>query len=119
MISVVTDEVGVVVSEVENHGGSNNLAELIAVEHALEYAIGKGAKEVHIITDSQNNLRWIKRNDAELKAQKCIRKMNDGEWYQAIKNRITLMQHEIKATFEWCPREDNVAGHYIEEKTGL
>jgi len=119
MVSVVTDSVGSVISEVENHGGSNQLAEFIAIEHAIEYALTKKWKKVLIITDSRTAIIWSERNDAEKLKPKKLAKMNDPEWYQAVKGRVDDLSRFVDITFEWCPRSESLAGHYIEERYGL
>jgi ribonuclease HI len=119
MVSVVTDSAGSVISEVENHGGSNQLAEFIAIEHAIEEALKSKWKKVLIITDSRTAIIWADRDDAEKLKPKKLAKMNDPEWYQAVKGRVDDLRRFIDVTFEWCPRSESLAGHYIEERYGL
>ena len=59
MVSVVTKKDGTVVVEEHNEGGSNNIAELIAVKEALKYCLSVGKDSAKIITDSKNNLSWV------------------------------------------------------------
>ena len=115
MISVVTDENGKLLVDKSNHGGSNNIAEFIALEDAIDYALRNKKKKVKIITDSTNNLAWFNRDDAQRKAQKAILRLDDPEWYQAIKGRIEQLKKYIEVDLEWIGREDNLAGKYIEE----
>ncbi len=118
MVSVVADAKGKIVDEIQNHGGSNSLAELIAVEHAIDYALAKRQKRVHIISDSMTAISQFNK-DESARNPKTLRKMNDPEWYQAIKGRIDDLKRFIDVKIEWQSRENNLAGHYIEEKYGL
>lgn len=119
MISIVTDETGKVLVDKNNHGGSNNIAEFIALEDAIDYALKNKQKKVRIITDSQNNISWFNRDDSKHKSQKAIKRLNDPEWYQAIKERIDLLKQYIDIELEWVGREENLAGQYIENRYSL
>jgi ribonuclease HI len=111
MISVVADQFGKVLSEEKNNGGSNNIAEFIALKNAIKYAIEQGWKEVEIITDSMNNTHWFKK----LKQGK----QNDFAWVKKIKDEIDILKQKIEIDLIWRPREENRAGHYIEEQYNL
>jgi len=115
MVSVVSNECGDIVAEVNTHGGSNNLAELIAVEYALDYALQSRASSLHIISDSRTAISQFHKDESK-RNLKSIRKMNDYEQYIGIKRRIDRMKLYLDVEIEWRPREDNLAGHYIEEK---
>jgi ribonuclease HI len=118
MIAVVSDSKGKILSDVSNHGGSNNIAELMAMEHALDIALKMKLKKLHIISDSRCAISQFKKDESKRNA-KSIRKMNDYEWYQAIKGRIDRLKQYIDVTLEWQGRDSNLAGHYIENKYGL
>ena len=107
MISVVTDDGGTVLTDIEGFGGSNNIAELIALREAIIWAIKNKLDEVQIISDSKNTLAWY-RNGVKNK------KINDYQRTVAILEEIKTLRKLIKIDLRWLPREDNLAGHYIE-----
>jgi len=101
----VTEANGTVVVEGSESGGSNNIAELIAVREALKWAKSQGWLEADIRTDSRNNLSWAKGSTPG-------KKIND-------RARVLEIQREIKAldfpfSLTWVPREDNIAGQHLE-----
>ena len=112
MIAVVTDEGGNVIIEKFQDGGSNNIAELLAVKEALMWCFNSGIKNVEIITDSQNNISWVWN-------KKVGKKINDRETVMNLKNTIDVLLKDIKLTLTWKPREENWAGIYIENKYQL
>ena len=98
-------------------GGSNNIAELIAIESGLKIAIGLSYQEVLIKSDSSTALAWVKAD--EIKSHK----INDPELTKKIHNLIKdkwipMIQ---KVEFELVPREKNLAGIKLDElsKTNL
>lgn len=113
MVSVVTDEAGVVLSESFAVGGSNNIAELIAVRDAIRWCGMKGIHEAHVMTDSQNNLSWTF-------GTKVGKDINDRQTVLAIKSEITAaFVAGFDLVLTWVPRENNLAGHYIERVHAL
>jgi ribonuclease HI len=112
MIAVVTDEGGNVIIEKFQDGGSNNIAELLAVKEALMWCFNSGIKNVEIITDSQNNISWVWN-------KKVGKKINDQETVMNLKNTIDVLLKDIKLTLTWKPREENWAGIHIENKYHL
>ena len=112
MVMVVTDLCGNVLIEKEEDGGSNNIAELIAVREALNWCIKNGYKEVEIITDSKNTMSWVWN-------KKVGKKINDRERVMDIKSVIDEYLKEIKLSLQWKPREENWAGIHIENKYSL
>ena len=113
MVSVVTDETGAVLSETLTVGGSNNIAELIAVRDAIRWCGVKGIRRAHVMTDSKNNLSWT----FGTKVGKAI---NDRETVLSLKAEITkAFVAGFDLTLTWVPREDNRAGHYIERVYAL
>jgi ribonuclease HI len=58
MIAVVSDRTGAVLVERWQNGGSNNIAELWAVNEALKRAKDHEWNAVEVRTDSRNNFAW-------------------------------------------------------------
>lgn len=111
MVSVVSDEQNNILSEEKNDGGSNNIAELIAVRNALSYCFKEGFLDVEIRTDSRNNFAWI--------YGRVGKKLVDRDRVFEIKKEIAYLIKRVKLKLVWIPREENIAGHYIEEKYSL
>jgi ribonuclease HI len=59
MSVAVVDDRGEVLVLKEEWGGSNNIAEFLAVKEALIWAKQQGYKALQIRTDSKNNLSWL------------------------------------------------------------
>ena len=59
MIACVSDQSGNILVEKKQTGGSNNIAELLAVKEALLWAASNKCEEVEIRTDSRNNIAWV------------------------------------------------------------
>ncbi len=115
MVAVVTDASGTVLFEDAFVGGSNNIAELLAVEHALAYAMTQrtGHDDVlRIYTDSRNNLAWVN-------GRTVGKDINDRHRVLAIKERIDHYKKSVNFELIWIPREQNKAGHVIEQRYGL
>jgi len=111
IISVVTDINGNVLIEKTEKGGSNNIAEFIALKEAVKYCVNHKIKQVEIITDSQNNINWLKR----LKKKK----QNNYELVAEIREEIVELSKFVDVDLIWKPREENIAGRYIENKYNL
>ena len=109
MVVVVSDEHGQVLIEKHELGGSNNIAELIAVKEALQWAFEHDIKEVEIRTDSTNNKAWVF-------GRTVGKKINDRELVLRLKAEIRAFRDEVELTLSWIPRAENLAGHYIEKK---
>lgn len=109
MVSVVTDESGRVLIEKLEQGGSNNIAELLAVKEALVWAYVNKVAEVEILTDSRNNLAWVKGNSVG-------KGVNDRSAVMLLKNTIKVLRKDVRMKIIWIPRDKNLAGHYIENK---
>lgn len=113
MVSVVCDEAGNVIYDISNEGGSNNIAELIALQYVLLWATTHKLDDIKIITDSKNTIAWYN-------STKINRKINDYARTSQIKKEIDLLEANIgKIEIEWRGREDNKAGHYIKNKYNL
>jgi len=114
MLAVVALPDGTIVHESEHEGGSNNIAELLALEAAYQWAVSQQCRDdLTVCTDSQNNLSW-----GSLK--KPGKHLNDRERVLAIQRRIDGWLKQLPPpTLEWIPRDDNVAGWHIEAKYGL
>jgi ribonuclease HI len=106
MRAVVTDEEGHVVAEWCGTGGTNNIAELHAVQMALTWAGQNGISEVEVRTDSRNNLSWI------------LKPLGDGvagrKDVLAIRSKIDSLREQMALTLVWVPRETNLAGIYLD-----
>ncbi len=113
MRAVVTDEHGTVLVDKARSGGSNNIAELWAVAEAFGWAKANGVGELELFTDSQNNFAWVEGRFGS--------KLNDRDaadfLYQIIKK--FREKHGIKLEMKRVPREQNVAGIFIEQTYGI
>jgi len=112
MVAVVTDKHGNVLSEQEESGGSNNIAELIAVRDAIQIALAAEASALHVLTDSRNSLAWTF-------GTRVGKKINDRPRVLALKAEITETRARLVFSMSWVPREENIAGHYIEKRYSL
>lgn len=112
MVAVVTNSDGTVLSEQKDTGGSNNIAELLAVHDALQWCEAHGITNVELCTDSRNNEAWVF-------GKKLGKKLNDRERVVALRAAIREYLRTINLTLTWVPRDKNLAGHYIEEQYGL
>jgi hypothetical protein len=66
---------------------------------------------VEIRTDSRNNLAWVL-------GKRVGEKINDRNAVLTFKNAIDACRSELELVLTWIPREQNLAGHYIERKYG-
>lgn len=115
MIAAVTDSEGQILMEDQILGrGSNNIAELWAVMLALTWCVRCDVRMVRIYTDSRNNLSWVF-------GRKVGQSINDRETVLKLKAQINDLRCEGGIVLElfWVPREQNLAGHYIEAKYHL
>jgi len=112
MIAAVTDERGTILIDRHQEGGSNNIAELLAVKEALEWCVAKKICDVEIRTDSTNNLAWVL-------GKKVGKKINDRDAVLALKTSIDACRSRLNLSLKWIPREQNLAGHYVEKKYQL
>ena len=113
MVSVVTDEAGIVLSETLTAGGSNNIAELLAVRDAIRWCGMQGIHQAHVMTDSQNNQSWTF-------GTKVGMGINDRPTVMTIKAELTAaFVAGFDLTLTWVPREQDLAGHYIERVHAL
>jgi len=112
MVAVVTDDKGNVLVEKKQEGGSSNIAELSAVKEALMWCVVNEIKAIRILTDSMNNLKWIHN-------RKIGKGINSVEMVNNLKTIIDACRKDIIMELQWIPREENLAGHYIEAKYNL
>lgn len=113
MVMVVTDENGVVLSEQEDVGGSNNIAELRAVRDALKWCKAQCQPVVEIRTDSRNNFSWVF-------GAKVGKDINDRAAVLATQADIAALRITIRhLKLVWVPRGVNKAGRYIEKTHAL
>ena len=106
MRAVVSDGLGTIVVNVTQSGGSNNIAELWAIELALEWARDNGHNAVEIKTDSRNTLAWVE--------GRIGKKMNDRNAVLEIWTRINGLRRTVHLILAWVPRERNLAGIFLE-----
>jgi ribonuclease HI len=112
MIACVSDQRGNILVEKKETGGSNNIAELLAVKEAVMYAIMHKHEDVEIRTDSKNNLAWV--------FGKVGKKMNDRDAVLNLKTVIDTARASLKHfDLTWVPRDENRAGIYLEAKYSL
>jgi ribonuclease HI len=112
MVAVVSDETGAILVEKVQQGGSNNIAELLAVKEALVWAVTQKFHEVEIRTDSRNNLAWTF-------GKNVGKKINDRDAVLALKSVIDSCRNAVRVEMKWIPRNSNLAGKYIEQKYTL
>lgn len=112
MVSVVAAEDGLLLSEQSEPGGSNNIAELMAVRDALKWAYSHGIAAVEIRTDSRNNLSWVL-------GKKIGKHINDRAAVLRLRAEIDAFRAHINLLLTWVSRDDNRAGHIIEGKYGF
>ncbi|MDI6820919.1 MAG: ribonuclease H-like domain-containing protein [Patescibacteria group bacterium] len=107
MVMVVTDESGNVLVEKTQEEGSNNIAELLAIKEALMWISVNKVDNVLIKTDSKIALTWIH-------SKKLGKHLNNRELTTTIRDIIRALMKGILVSFVWIPREESLAGHYIE-----
>jgi ribonuclease HI len=115
MRAVVTDESGVVLVGKNIMGGSNNIAELWAVQEALRFAQSRGIDKLELFTDSKNTLAWVAGRIGRNNKKQINDKERVLEMYRSIQNLTT----EVQMTIAWVPRAENLAGVFIETEYGL
>lgn len=106
MVWIITDEDGKELFEGKHLGGSNNIAEFLALYQAVHILPEKGGV---IYTDSKNNIAWLH--------GRIGKKLNNVEWVETIYRDIVGM--DKKFDLIWIPRAENKAGWIIEERYGL
>lgn len=112
MVAAVANEQGRILIDKHQDGGSNNIAELLAVKEALLWCVANEIRDVEIRTDSRNNLAWVG-------GEKVGRKLNDRDMVLDLKAAIDACRSKVNLTLTWIPREKNLAGHYIQRKYQL
>jgi ribonuclease HI len=112
MIAAVSDEQGTILIDKHEEGGSNNIAELLAVKEALVWCVANKIGDVEIRTDSTNNLAWVL-------GKKVGKKINDRDAVLALKTSIDACRSQLILSLKWIPREQNLAGQYVEKKYHL
>jgi len=70
-----------------------------------------GYEAIEIRTDSTNNLAWVHGRIGQ--------KLNDRAAVLDLYGAIRALRERVRLELVWVPREENLAGHYIEAKTGL
>lgn len=119
MVWVATDQFGdVLVDEKEERGGSNNIAELLAVRDVVRYAVQNLYEVVCITSDSANTVAWF--NSAMLSGRPKVGKhINDPLRTEGIITEVIELSKKIQIFMRWRPREENLAGHVIENRYKL
>ncbi len=111
MVAVVSDSTGAILVETRQRGGSNNIAELLAVKEALTWATEHGHEHIEICTDSRNNFAWVD--------GRFGKKLNDRRAVIDLYEGICRLRERVCLELVWVPRAANLAGKYIEERFGL
>ena len=112
MVAVVSNDQGHILVDKHQEGGSNNIAELLAVKEALLWCVANNVGNVEIRTDSRNNLAWVL-------GKKVGKKLKDRDAVLNLKAAIAACRSKVNLTLTWIPREQNLAGHYIQHKYQL
>jgi ribonuclease HI len=106
MIIVVTDE-SVPLVEKTRRSGSNNIAELWAIEEALLYARSCGVVELDLYSDSKIALSWL---DGRIG-----KKLNDRRAVLELLESINeVRQQHVRLKTTWVPRDHNLAAVYVD-----
>ena len=118
MIMTVADQHGDLIEMDFEEGGSNNIAEILAIRNAIKYAIQYDHEVICIKSDSMNSLRWL---DSALYSPypKVGKNINDPERTLKLLAEIKELSKKIDLYIKWVPRDENLAGHIIEEHYGL
>ena len=111
MIAVVSDSNGSVLVETYLHGGSNNIAEFLAVKEALVWAKENGCDAVEVRTDSRNTFAWVE--------DRIGKRLNDRGTVMDLYQTISRLREQVRMELVWVPRAANLAGMYIEKNLGL
>ncbi len=110
MIAIVSDINGEILSYTRRQGGSNNIAELLAVKEALVWATGHGYEQIDIRSDSRTALAWV--------AGRIGNGLNDRDAVLELYQTINTLREKIHVDLVWVPRAENLAGQYIESRYG-
>jgi ribonuclease HI len=97
IVAVVSDEHAKILIDKHQEGGSNNIAELLAVNEALLWCSVNRIADVEIRTDSMNNLGWVF-------GKKVGKKVNDRDTVLAPKNSIDAYRQQVNVSLNWIPR---------------
>ena len=106
MRAVVTDEAGIILVDKVLQGGSSNIAELWAVTEALLFAKSCKITDLDLYTDSRITIGWLKGHVGK--------KLNDRAAVMNLLTTINNLRTKIGMNATWVPREQNVAGVFIE-----
>ncbi len=114
-IIVVCDENGLVLLERWIGDYTNNEGEIIAIKNALEEVAPDRQKMIY--SDSTIAVGWTLRGwkpKLRNKHRNTVGKELNDRLALCIEQAGKLLR-ETKSSIEWIPREDNLAGHYIEK----
>jgi ribonuclease HI len=112
MVAVVTADDGCVLVHDQAVGGSNNIAELLAVVAALRWCSDRSVRVVEIRTDSKNNLAWAS-------GRQPGKNINDRARVLALQSEIASYRRHVQFSLTWIPRDQNRAGQFIDARYGL
>lgn len=115
-IIVVCDETGKILQENWIGDYSNNEGEIQGIIDCLQKYSNN--KSVTVFTDSQIAHGWAV-NGWTSKHQKRLIKGKLSERHKAFIELANQLYIKSKAVIAWIPRKQNLAGNYIEKKTGL
>ncbi len=110
MSACVSDEHGTILVDKCKQGGSNNIAELWSVVEALTWCAQNGVKTCCVYTDSRNSLSW-----ANL-SRRLGKHLNDRRAVELLRAELGVLLRLVKMELVWLPRDENVAGRYLEER---
>lgn len=110
-IIVVADNQGKVLFEKQIGDYTNNEGEILAIIAALKNVYPM--QSIKIKSDSQIAVNWTKRGKNKKKSKRLT-----GRHFSFINTAHTLL-YLSNSDIEWIPREQNLAGHYIENKFKL
>ena len=106
---MVCDSTGKVLAERRyDKGGSNNIAEFMAVHEALDWAERNKYTCVEIKTDSKTNFAWV--------AGEIDDSINDRTKVLLLRKAIDRLKGKVEFTLTWVPRKDNLAGALIDRQ---
>jgi ribonuclease HI len=115
-IVVIANEKGGVVFEKQIGDYSNNEGEILGIIASIrEFAKDK---PVSVLSDSNVAVNWANRGWTTLN-EKNYKKGKLTERHKKYIQMANELLVKTKSVVSWIPREENLAGHYIEEKYKL
>jgi len=95
-----------------------NLAEFIAIELAVKYAIEQDENKIVIYTDSKTCLAWINAVNRGVYTKKGKTKVLQFATvkHQEVFDSLVELTEYIDIDIKWIPREQNIIGIILEER---